>query len=115
MKDIIIPLQNCLGLPLQEKDVGTWEKELPSLYLSRKAHQLQDGRLIPVRHLIIVKYLPKASYNATIMHFHHKEKRAYTIPQTPPPPPKKKKKTNKQKKRSQCSRGKDVNPESSNF
>ena len=91
MKDIIIPLQNCLGLPLQEKDVGTWEKELPSLYPSRKAHQLQDERFIPVRHLIIVdKYLPKASYNATIMHFHHKEKRAHTIP-TPPPPPQKEK------------------------
>ena len=91
MKDIIIPLQNCLGLPLQEKDVGTWEKELPSLYPSRKAHQLQDGRFIPVRHLIIVdKYLPKASYNATIMHFHHKEKRAHTIPTPPPPTPKRK-------------------------
>ena len=110
MKDIIIPLQNCLGLPLQEKDVGTWEKELPSLYPSRKAHQLQDGRFIPVRHLIIVdKYLPKASYNATIMHFHHKEKRAYTIPTHPPSPPTKKEKKN------QCSRAKDVNPESSNF
>lgn len=107
MKDIITPLQNCLGLPLQEKDVGTWEKELPSLYLSRKAHQLQDGRLIPVRHLIIVdKYLPKASYNATIMHY-HKEKRAYAIP----PPPKKK----IERKGNQCSRAKDVNPESSNF
>ena len=92
MKDIIIPLQNCLGLPLEEKDVGTWEKELPSLYPSRKAHQLQDGRLVPVRHLIIVKYLPKASYNATIMHFHHKEKRAYTITTHPPSPPTKKRK-----------------------
>ena len=92
MKDIIIPLQNCLGLPLEEKDVGTWEKELPSLYPSRKAHQLQDGRFIPVRHLILVdKYLPKASYNATIMHFHHKEKRAHTIPTSPPPPTPKRK------------------------
>ena len=106
MKDIIIPLQNCLGLPLEEKDVGTWEKGLPSLYPSRKAHQLQDGRLVPVRHLIIVKYLPKASYNATIMHFHHKEKRAYTIPTHP---------QKKKKKKNQCSRAKDVNPESSNF
>jgi hypothetical protein len=51
-----IPLQNCPGLPFQEIDVDIREKVLPSRCPSHIVHQLQDGRLIPVRHLIKLVY-----------------------------------------------------------
>lgn len=37
-----LPLQNFLGQPFQEKDVGTKEKELPNPCPSHKAHQLRE-------------------------------------------------------------------------
>ena len=70
MKDII-PLQNCLDLPLQEKDVGTREKELPSQCPSQRAHQLQDGRHIPDRQHI--KVVDNSYQKMHIMHIHEKK------------------------------------------
>jgi hypothetical protein len=83
MEDSIIPLQNCPGLPFQERDADIREKVLPSRCPSHRVHQLQDRGFIPVRHLIklvdntLLKKKQKSD-NTNLRHIQHNDKRAET-------------------------------------